>query len=181
MTTGGGRIEAYLLNQMQAEIDALARDEVDDRTKFLYARAREFYWTATRLLGLGRLHDGVWRKPSAEKAIAWRTALMGDIPPPAASGRLLVDMTATHRTIGRTGIQRVVREIARAMVESGGGLPVYMEEGRLFSHFMHEKLPDEVTPAAGDKILLLDAGWHLTAEYAQMIDAVGQAGGETIG
>lgn len=181
MTTGGGRIEAYLLNQMQAEIDALARDEVDDRTKFLYARGREFYWTATRLLGLGRLHDGVWRKPSAEKANAWRTALEGDIPPPAASGRLLVDMTATHRTIGRTGIQRVVREIARAMVESGGGLPVYMEDGRLFSHFMHEKLPDEVTPSAGDKFLLLDAGWHLTAEYAQMIDAVGQAGGETIG
>ncbi|WP_159727429.1 glycosyltransferase family 1 protein [Methylosinus sp. Ce-a6] len=180
-TTGGGRIEAFLLKEMKAEIDELAREEVDDYTKFLYARAREFYWTVTRLLGLGRLHDGLWRKPSAEKASAWRIALTGDIASPATSGRLLVDMTSTHRTIGRTGIQRVVREIARAMVESGAGIPVFMEEGRLFSHFTHEKLPDEVTPAAGDKFLLLDAGWHLTAEYSHMIDAVADAGGETIG
>jgi glycosyltransferase involved in cell wall biosynthesis len=180
-TTGDGQIEAYLLHEMKAEIDELARSEVDDFTKFVYARAREFYWTLTRLLGLGRLHDGVWRKPSGEKATAWRTALTGDIPAPATSARLLIDMTATHRSIGRTGIQRVVREIARAMVESGAGIAVFMENGRLFSHFMHENLPDEVTPAAGDKFLLLDAGWHLTAEYSRMIDLVAQAGGETIG
>ncbi|WP_018265119.1 glycosyltransferase family 4 protein [Methylosinus sp. LW4] len=179
--SGEGRIEAYLLQEMKAEIDELARSEVDDATKFFYARAREFYWTVTRLLGLGRLHDGVWRKPSDDKASAWRTALAGDIPPPATHARLLVDMTATHRTIGRTGIQRVVREIARATVESGAGIPVFMEDGRLFSHFLHDNLPNEVTPAAGDKFLLLDAGWHLTAEYSRMIDVVAQAGGETVG
>jgi alpha-1,2-rhamnosyltransferase len=180
-TTGDGQIEAYLLQEMKAEIDELALSEVDDFTKFVYARARELYWTLTRQLGLGRLHDGVWRKPGGEKAIARRTALTGDIPAPATSARLLIDMTATHRTIGRTGIQRVVREIARAMVESGAGIPVFMEDGRLFSHFTHENLPDGVTPAAGDKFLLLDAGWHLTAEYSQMIDRVALAGGETIG
>lgn len=180
-TTGGGRIEAYLLKEMKAEIDEFAREEVDDYTKFFYARVREFYWTATRLIGLGHLHDGVRRKPSAEKVSARRTPLTGDIPEPARSGRLLVDMTVTHRSSYRTGIQRVVREIAWAMVESGAGIPVYMEEGRLFSHFTHEKLPDEVTVAAGDKFLLLDAGWNLIAEYSRMIDVVGQAGGETIG
>ncbi|WP_166144556.1 glycosyltransferase family 1 protein [Methylosinus sp. RM1] len=180
-TPGDGQIEAYLLREMKAEIDELARSEVDDVTKFLYARAREFYWTVTRVVGLGRLHDGVWRKPGGDAARAWRTALSGDIPAPATRARLLVDMTATHRTIGRTGIQRVVREIARAMVESGAAIPVFMENGRLYSHFAHANLPDEVTPAAGDKFLLLDAGWHLTAEYSQMIDKVARAGGETIG
>ena len=69
------------------------------------------------------------------KAQALRTRLEGDIPPPAAHNRLLIDMTATHRFRGHTGVQRVVREIARACVESGEALPVYLEAGRLYGHF----------------------------------------------
>ncbi|PWB82076.1 MAG: glycosyltransferase family 1 protein [Methylocystaceae bacterium] len=175
------KIDSYLLAQLGLELDELARGDVDEHTKFIYARAREFYWSVTRLLGLGHLHDGSWRKPSAVRAASLRPELAGAIPAPPARRRLLIDMTATHRSTYRTGIQRVVREIARAAVESGAGLPVFIEGGRLFSHFRHARLPDEIVPSEGDKYLLLDAGWHLTGEYAPMIDAVARAGGETIG
>ena len=51
-------------------------------------------------------------------------ALTGDIPAPPARARLLIDVTHTVDGGIRTGIQRVVREIARNCVETGAGLPV---------------------------------------------------------
>lgn len=174
------KIASYLLKETSLELDELIRTDVDEYTKFVYARAREFYWTVSRLLGLGHLHDGSWRKPSEAQSALMRPSLTGEIPEPPASHRLLIDMTATHRFGQKTGIQRVVREIATAAVESGAGLPVFIEDGRLFSHFRHASLPDEVQIATGDKFLLLDAAWHLTREYPPVIDAVARAGGETV-
>lgn len=175
------KIEAYLLEELRRELGEIEQYDVDPRTRFLYAKALEFYWTLSRFLGFGRLHDGRWRKPDAAKAQALRTTLDGDIPAPATQNRLLIDMTATHRFGGHSGVQRVVREIARACVESGAGLPVYMEEGRLYSHFKHAVLPDEIELRAGDKLLLLDSGWGFVGEYPPLLAAVREAGGETIG
>lgn len=174
------KIASHLLAETNLELDELVKYDVDKYTKFLYVKAREFYWTASRLLGLAHWHDGSWRKPAADAADALRPRLTGDIPAPPASRRLLIDVTATHRFGQRTGIQRVVREIARAAVESGAGLPVFIEDGRLFSHYRHAALPDEVAISEGDKFLLLDAAWHLTREYPPVIDAVARAKGETI-
>lgn len=175
------KIDSYLLEQLTRELDEWNTNDVDRYTRFVYARAKEFYWTVTRLVGLGHLHDGSWRKPNAAKSASLRPALSGDIPTPRASRRILIDMTPTHRFDYSTGIQRVVREIARAAVESGAGLPVFIEEGRLFSHFRHENLPDEVFVSDGDKLLLLDAGWNFAREYTPIIEAVARAKGQTIG
>ncbi len=174
------KIVSHLLAETKLELDELVKYDVDQYTKFLYVKAREFYWTVSRLFGLAHLHDGAWRKPGAAEAHLSRPPLTGDIPAPPATRRLLIDVTATHRFGQRTGIQRVVREIARAAVESGTGLPVFLEEGRLFSHFRHAALPEEVVIGEGDKFLLLDAAWHLTDEYAPVTDAIAHANGETI-
>ena len=170
----------YLEQEYVAEMEEHARSDVDKHTKYFYTKAREFYWTLTRLLGLGRLHDGAWREPSKDAADKLRTALSGELPAPAASGRLLIDMTPTHRHRLQTGIQRVVREITRAGVDTGAGLAVFIKEGRLYSHFKHPALPEEIAPQKGDRLLLLDASWPLIDEYAPVIEATRRAGGRII-
>lgn len=174
------KITSHLLTEINLEMDELVKYDVDKYTKFIYAKSREFYWTMSRLLGLRHWHDGSWRKPAAAEATASRPLLCGEIPFPPMRRRLLIDMTATHRFGQKTGIQRVVREIARVAVESGTGLPVFIEDGRLFSHFRHAALPDEVTISEGDQLLLLDAAWHLDSEYGPVIDTVARAGGSTV-
>ena len=175
------KIEAYLLEEMHRELSDIEQYDVDPRTRFIYGKALEFYWTLSRLFGLGRLHDGRWRKPDAVKAQALRTRLEGDIPAPAARNRLLIDMTATHRFRGHTGVQRVVCEIARACVASGEALPVYLEGGRLYGHFKHDNLPDAVELQSGDRLLLLDSGWGFVAEYPPLLSAAHDAGAEVVG
>jgi alpha-1,2-rhamnosyltransferase len=170
------KIAAHLLRETQAELDELARDDVDPYTKRLYARGREFYWTVTRALGIGHLHDGSWRRPSQAEALSLRPLISGEIIAPPDRGRLLVDMTPTHRRGKQTGIQRVVREIARAAAETGAGLPVFIEDGRVYSHYRHPSLPDELEIGAGDILLLLDPGWHLTDEYAPVLERASRAG-----
>ena len=174
--TPNEKIEAYL----RAEA---AREErvIDPRLKFLETRAQEFYWTLTRLLGLSRLHDGQWRTPSSEDAEKLCETLSGDIPKPSAQGRLLIDMTATHRYAHQTGVQRVVREIARNCVEAGLGLPFYIEDGRLYGHYRHANLPKDIQIEPGDRIFLLDSGWGFWREYPPLIAAAHEAGAEVIG
>ena len=175
------KIEAYLLEEMHRELSEFEQYDVDPRTRFIYGKALEFYWTLSRFFGLGRLHDGRWREPDAVQAQALRTRLEGDIPAPAARNRLLIDMTATHRFRGHTGVQRVVREISRACVESGDALPVYLEGGRLYGHFKHDNLPDAVELQSGDTLLLLDSGWGFVEEYSPLLSAAHDAGAEVVG
>ena len=175
------KIDAYLLEELHRELSDFEQYDVDPRTRFIYGKALEFYWTLSRLFGLGRLHDGRWREPDAVKAQSLRTPLEGDIPAPAARNRLLIDMTATHRFGGHSGVQRVVREIARACVESGAGLPVYLEAGRLHGQFKHDNLPDAVELQSGDRLLLLDSGWGFVEEYPPLLNAAREAGAEVVG
>ncbi|MGD9656181.1 MAG: glycosyltransferase family 4 protein [Methylocystis sp.] len=175
------KIDAYLLKELNRELCDLEQNDVDPRTRFIYGKGVELYWTLSRLFGLSRLHDGRWRTPDAAQAEALRTRLEGEIPAPAERNRLLIDMTATHRFGGHSGVQRVVREIARACVESGDAIPVYLERGRLHSQFKHENLPHAVELQSGDTLLLLDSGWGFVDEYPPLLDAAHVAGAEVVG
>lgn len=44
------KIDAYLLENLSAELDALNRYPIDPYSKWLYVRALEFYWTSSRAL-----------------------------------------------------------------------------------------------------------------------------------
>jgi len=170
------KIDAFLRAELDKEL-ALT----DPRVRFIAARARELYWTLSRAVGLSRLHDGRWRKPDEAEAETLRPVLDGEISAPPSQGRLLIDVTATHRYRKHTGVQRVVREIARACVESGSGLPVFIEDGRLFSHFKHMRLPDRIEFSAGDKLLLLDSGWGFYDEYPPVLEAARRVGASVVG
>ena len=162
--------------KQKAKIEAFLREELDrehrqDHPLFIYLqlKAREFFWTLSRIFGFSHWHDGRWRAPDPHQASALRSDLYGDIPAPALTRRLFIDMTATHRYQKHTGVQRVVREIARVCVMTGSAIPIFIEDGRIFSHFRHENLPDEFDLASGDRILLLDSGWGSWQEYLSLI------------
>ena len=170
----------YLEREYVHEIEEYNQYQVDKYSKFIYQRILEFYWTLTRFVGLGRARLPAWREPALRQSEKLRVVIDGEIAAPLQSGRLLFDMTPTHRLRERAGIQRVVREIAQIGVESGAALPVFMRDGRLFSHFLHPSLPDEVTPRPGDRLFLPDAAWLLKDEYEPLIEDVRRAGGTVI-
>lgn len=180
MTDAEQRIESYLLTQLGDEICEHERTMVDERTKFAYDRMRELYWTVSRV---ARKIRGVFERPASEPVEGsplQRMSLDGDIPAPRSDRRLLIDITPTHRRDFGTGIQRVVREVAKAAVESGEGLPVFMQEGRLYSHFAHPSLPEEIEVRESDRYFMLDAAWAHADEYRKMMDTVSRRGGSNI-
>lgn len=174
--------------KQKAKIEAFLREELGRERRqehplliYLKSKAQEFFWTLSRILGLSHWHDGQWRTPDPQQAAALRSDLSGDIPPPAPTRRLFIDMTATHRYQKHTGVQRVVREIARVCVISGSAIPIFIEDGRIFSHFRHENLPEEFDLASGDRIFLLDSGWGSWREYLKLIAQVRAVNATLIG
>jgi alpha-1,2-rhamnosyltransferase len=172
------QVSTYLASEMYNELNERQRDDVDEVTKRLYIHAKEFYWTVTRLVGLGHLHDG---SRSRRYAAVERITLPEDaVLLPLQCPRLLIDVTPTQRLGYKTGIQRVVQEIAKNAILSGAGLPVFIANGRLVSFFRHASLPDEVEVVAGDKFLMLDSSWPIAEETTAIMKAVTERGGENI-
>ena len=176
LDTSQTKIAAYTIDALSEELDALARLPVDPYTKFVYDRARELHWTSERAL---RRFGRFLRARLGAVPVKGAT-IDGPIPPPPERGRLFVDMTNTVETGAKTGIQRVVREIAREMVLSGAGLPVVIERGALVPHYRHPSLPQTVTPGPGDILLLLDAAWNNLGDYPRVLQTVKASGGKVV-
>ena len=163
---------------MYNELNERRRDDVDEATRRLYIHTKEFYWTVTRLVGLGHLHDGSRSRPQA--AVERFTLPEDAALLPLQHPRLLIDVTPTQRFGHKTGIQRVVQEIAKHAVSNGAGLPVFIVNGRLVSFFRHAGLPDEVEIVAGDKFLMLDSSWLIVEETTAIMKTVTERGGENV-
>jgi alpha-1,2-rhamnosyltransferase len=175
------KIDLYLAKQAHLEELEQRREKADALTRFVTVKMKELYWSVTRLAGLAHWHDGSRSMRSVTRApIACALVEDGAIRATTRRPRVLIDMTATLRTGLETGIQRVVREIGRRAIESGEGLPVFIEDGRLVSYYDHPGLPDTVEIIDGDKLLMLDAGWAHTDELAAVMKMVSARGGETI-
>lgn len=148
---------------------------------FVRRHLQQFYWTITRLIGLGYLHDGSrWAKRSRPLLARAQPVLAQDHVEMSAGPRVLIDVTITHRNNHKTGIPRVAREIAKAAIANGSALPVVIENGRLVSYFRHPDLPDVVEIRRGDRYLLLDAGWCIPDEYEAILNEVSRCGGSNI-
>ncbi len=174
------KIDSYLLAEIHAEACERDHGRVDDATKFIYDKTREFCWTVSRVTRGLRDSFGAAELSARKRSAPHRLPLRGDIPAASGARRLLVDVTPTHRSDIGTGIQRVVREVARAMVESGDGLPVFIEDGELYSYFEHPSLPEKIDIGAGDTFFMLDASWGHVADYLPIMAIVSRRGGENI-
>lgn len=157
---------SYQLDFLLNEIKYLQQSSNDFVWKFLKLRMQELCWTIERLIGQ---HVKLVRPVPAQERVEMR-------PGP----RVLVDCTETHRNGLNTGIQRVVREVAKASIANGGALPVIIENGRLISYFQHPDLPDVVDIREGDQFLLLDSGWALLDERIPIMQEVSRRGGSNI-
>jgi len=180
------RVDLWLAALIQEEhrhiLQMRATQAIDPLSEAIYFRLRELYWTVTRMIGLGHLHDG--SRPAKSKRRR-RPPLPADaglkpVLPLSGSNRLFIDATPTHRNGGQTGIQRVVREVARRAVKTGFALPVIVENGALISWFDGPGSSDPIVFAPGDRFVLLDACWDLVDEYAPIIDRLRAAGGSIV-
>lgn len=171
------QIRSYLLAQLYAEVCERDRQSVDPLSKAIYDRLRELYWTVSRILRKGL------------KLIGWRGK--NCTPPPwmlvdenlvcgSARRRVLIDMTPTARSDIGTGIQRVVREVVKAAIESGEGFPVMIIDGRLCVYARGAVEPTPLDIRSGDTLLLLDSGWLYVSEYRPIVDLVRARGGRNV-
>lgn len=171
------QIRSYLLAQLYAEVCERDRQSVDPLSKAIYDRLRELYWSISRILRQGL------------KLIGWRGENYK--PPPwmlvdenliyeSGRRRVLIDMTPTARSDIGTGIQRVVREVVKAAIESGEGFPVMIIDGRLCVYARGAVEPTPLDIRSGDTLLLLDAGWLYVSEYRPIVDLVRARGGRYV-
>jgi glycosyltransferase involved in cell wall biosynthesis len=106
--------------------------------------------------------------------------------------RLLIDVTGTVKRDAGTGIQRVVKEVARA-VHSGAtyDIPVFAvrcEAGRLMTANAFTAAlggaasgaDAEIAVEPGDRLLTLSDSWNAFEELAPVIDRIRAGGGEIV-
>lgn len=138
---GGVRVESENARQLVVTSSAAGR-----AFGFLEQRAKEFWWTVTRLAGLGHLHDGT---AAAHPRLADRATWSGPAAPQRVGPRLLIDATRTHSNGLHTGVQRVTRKLAEFVTVSGEGAAV-VQAGKRIVRFFKGSWPDDVTIEAGD-------------------------------
>ncbi|MBM3550733.1 MAG: glycosyltransferase family 4 protein [Alphaproteobacteria bacterium] len=180
-------IAVFLASQIQQENLEMNRRRIayalDPVTAFVYFKLREFYWTLTRRLGLAHLHDGSRnrRRSSLNRRPLLPAELASDDTLSAiSSARVFIDVTPTLRFGGKTGVQRVVREIAKRAIRDRFALPVIVENGELLSYYDHPSLPRSVTFREGDKFVLLDTSWGVRFEHLPFVQALADVGGQLI-
>ncbi|WP_424374809.1 glycosyltransferase family 4 protein [Methylocystis silviterrae] len=180
-------VALFLASQIQQENMEMTRrrmaDALDPVTAFVYFKLKEFYWTMTRQLGLAHLHDGSRtrrRLSPKRRPLLPRELASDDTFSLVSSGRVFIDVTPTLRFGGKTGVQRVVREIAKRSIRDRFALPVIVENGELLSYYDHPSLPRSVKFREGDRFVLLDASWGILSEHLPFIQGLADVGGQLI-
>ena len=125
--------------------------------RWIEQRALEFYWTLTKLVGLGHLHDG--SLSSSAHGTKPRVMWPGASPFSDRRPTVWIDTTRTHVNGLNTGIQRVVRNISLHGLRAGRGMPIIVEEGQVKPLFVGS-WSDEVRMERGDTLVLLDLPAH---------------------
>jgi glycosyltransferase involved in cell wall biosynthesis len=182
------KIRAYLDDLQELEAKEQARraggqSPLSRLRRLAKLRAMELYWTIGRAatnIGAFFFPDHIGPRAKNPK---WRRRDISQTSvatAPKASPRLLLDMTSTLRSGKATGIQRVVREIARNAWEMGEGLPVAIHNGGLLPYYRHPEIGEPVAIEPGDVFVMLDASWNHVDEYPPILDSVKAKGGRSI-
>ena len=137
---------------------------------FLEQRAKELWWTASRLLGLGHLHDGT---ADAHPRLGAREVWSGPVGAGSAAPRILVDATRTYSSGLNTGVQRVTRKLGEFVAASGEGAAI-VQSGSRIVRFYRGPWADDVVFQRGDILLLADL--PVMPAALDMIDSARAAG-----
>jgi alpha-1,2-rhamnosyltransferase len=194
MTNSNAKIQGYIMSELQNEIIELERRiavlETDGtpRPTFLVRKLKEFYWTVTRLSGLGHWHEG----QTAEDAALGNGKRNLNLFPGATcerlngvsfaqpGQRLLIDVTDTISCGFVSGIQRVVRQLAKGAMESGAGIPVIIQDGELCPYLRSSTAPEKIEIVEGDKFIMADASWNDVPACRKAMERTSRRGGSNI-
>lgn len=177
------RVRQYLLASVFAEAMLRENERLDRFARFIYDECRKFYWTCGRILRVmrsGKAEPPPVRRRYPDWIGAAREAPVNEAPVNNDGIRYLVDVTPTLLDELRTGIQRVVREVSARIAADGRGYAVFMRDGELFSWRPDTATCEKIVPRAGDRLLILDAGWLMVDEYKIAIQTAKNQGAETI-
>jgi glycosyltransferase involved in cell wall biosynthesis len=168
------KIHDFLRREVSIEESYWRSFEMDPYTRVAYLRMRELYWTVSRLLRNIEAAFGGKRSTPQHFSFAGVVALQKENP------RIFIDATDLLTTGKVTGIQRVVREIARNGVELGLALPVSIDGDRLVAACHGPDARAQIDYRAGDILLLLDAGWNRFDDYPELLRAFRRKGGVVV-
>lgn len=129
-------------------------------------QAQRFYWTLTRLLGLGHLHDG---SRKASPAAPLPMADPETAPPPGR--RTYLDVTSTAASPLQSGIQRVVRRLSAEGARRFGAVPVIAQHRKYVT-----TAGEPVGFAPGDRLLMIDSTWAELQDVAPATAAAKEGG-----
>jgi glycosyltransferase involved in cell wall biosynthesis len=150
--------------------------------------------------------DRNWRHSATHIAAAWNgrmpdNAVLDDISQHAERNlrlgrtpRLLVDVTQLARTDALSGIQRVVRNIARDICQiEGSTMPVELVQlrdgclvraggvvGSIFELGPHACPDEQIDIQPGDILFMIDSSWEQYPQFVPIFDAVRQFGGRIV-
>ncbi len=185
MSAGSGNLRNYIEQQVAAEtahaLAAASAPRVSSRTlaAFVAQKGREFYWTITRLVGLGRLHDGVWSFGQWNRALRrFLAAHRAGAAAPAGS-RVFIEVSQLLRSDKATGIQRVTLEVARAALRHGG-VPVFAFEDRLYGCLNARKNAQPIEVCEGDKYIVAGAWWATPEPVHRAMRDISARGGRNV-
>ncbi len=152
---------AYLDRELNAVDESIGGLSSAKKNSYIYnifkkikLKAMEIYWSVTRMVGRGYLHDGTG--PLVEdKPIEPRE--FGSAAPIFLSPRIYIDCTPTFRSDAKKGMQRVVRNLA---VEGArfGAMPVTIANERLDSAYRYEDRIPALSVAENDAIVYCEVG-----------------------
>jgi glycosyltransferase involved in cell wall biosynthesis len=169
-----GRINDYLRREVFLEESYARCFELDPYTRVVYRRARELYWTLSRVAAsFERLLRG--RRARARSLMFPHT-----IRNPSEGPRIFIDATDLLRHGKATGIQRVVREISRHAIDMSFGIPITVANGEIVSACGEEKDFQRIEPKEGDILLLLDSGWNRLDDYPPLLENFRSRGGKIV-
>ncbi len=162
---------------------------------------------AARLAALlAEAHERGWRGAAARIAAGWHGRQVGAVEVEVVSmhaqanlmsgraPRLLIDVTQLVRTDAQSGIQRVVRNVARELCLLDEDLPpielVHLHDGRLHRAgaiaarlLGHPTgaIPDAVIDIhPGDLLFMVDSSWEQYPQFVPVFDSVRRLGGRIV-
>ncbi|MGE0234979.1 glycosyltransferase family 4 protein [Methylocystis sp.] len=175
-------VERYFLEKLYRELFFQQEPQKQSVEDFIRTRSVEFSWTISRLLGgLGFLPDDRWRSERRlQQLLAERPSLAPSNQSAPQNPRILIDVTSTHFSGKKTGIQRVVKEVAFAAAEMGLALPVFEHHGSFYPYFNNATASKTIELGPGDVFLMIDAPGGMLTTYSAIIDEVRKRNGKTV-
>ena len=170
------RERRFLLASLYSETVYLEDERLGRLSGFIYRECRNFFWTCERLLK--KSNSIKESTTTAHRRLPDWVGAPNENSLKNEGSRYLVDVSVTLRNDIGTGIQRVVREVAAGVSASGDGFAVFLRDGEFFRWSAATSICEKVCPGAGDRLLILDAGWLMVDEYRIAIDKAKSCGAE---